>query len=102
MRCEVLFNNEELIDQMEYEISDLAKYGFDKPINLSKLDTAAIAKLLINKDQQIKHLFDMDPEIVLIHIDDDHYDWADFHNQLINVIEWYNLNPLIKIFSPIK
>lgn len=87
---------DELRDQLEYEIEDLAEFGMDQPIPLTKDDAKEIADLILKKDEGVQMFFDMDPNIVLLHIDDDNYDWADFHNQLLNVIRWYKLDPLIK------
>lgn len=90
---------EEVRDQLEYEIEDQATYGLENPISLNEIEIKEIAELIMNNDKSIVHLFNMDPQIVVIHRDNEKYDWADFYNQLCDVIEWYKMNPLIKIFS---
>ncbi|MED2737693.1 hypothetical protein [Bacillus toyonensis] len=90
---------DELRDQLEYEIEDLAEFGMDEPIPLTKEDSKEIADLILKKDKGVQMFFDMDPNIVLLHRDDENYNWADFHNQLINVIRWHKADPLIKAFA---
>lgn len=92
--------SEEIMDQLIYEIEDRAAYGFEKPKAITSIDSEKIAEMIINQDKEIIHLFSMDPAIPLIYIDDEDYDWADFYNELESVIEWYTMNPLIKIFGP--
>ncbi|MGN5650350.1 hypothetical protein [Bacillus sp. Brlt_9] len=96
-KCEKEFDV--LKDQLEYEIGDLAEFGMDDPIPLTNVEAGEIADLILKKDEQIERFFDMDPNIVLIEMDNEHYDWADLHNQLINVIRWYKTDPLIKAFA---
>lgn len=96
-----MFNQQELFEQLQYEIEDQAEfYDPNNKVVLTENESAEIAKMILEKDPEIEELFGMDPSIVLTEMDNENYDWAPFHNALFSVITYYKASILQKIFLP--